>query len=479
MHTSPGSLLSTARRALSSLRFATFALAIAGGGCEGPQPRTPADTAATTAKATPDSVAPPSPGRTLGTAPKRLRETYVPFWSVSFQHDDAFTVRLTPPFTACDAPQMPPLARDSLWPDLNYHGVVVAATRQSFDSVAALFGFHRRAGRWVTVDEHGTTMEAAGVRGPIWRGLRGGRLGAVVPDRPHPTIPDARTPGIGPQDSFLAMVSHPSGCTIVLGFHPNVDGGADSAVVRRVLESVRVGRDAPSPDFLPPRTDSARVSDGESGAQSDDVAERDRRREYGIGLLYLVPDSVDRTDTIAVHGQPSVQSPILVRYTGSPYGPLTLLGADSLAAAAIEYGYEADALPIVERGTDTSWVRIVYAADTTGASSRTGWVKKVPGLVSDTTWMELFLKTGALFFRDARDQVYYEWPQGRALDRSVLQDGYVHETISALGPWLLAKVVTPPDFCELPAERARYSYVWIRALDDHGRPRVFYYSRGC
>lgn len=451
-------------------------------GCAREQPRSSSDSTAVVTNAAPDSVAKATPAPAPSATPKRQRESYVPFWSVSFQHDEDFIVELAPPFAACDPARTPPLPRDSLWPNLNHHGVIVAATRKPFDSIAAVFGYRQREGRWVSVDPRGMVMEAVEIRGASWRGLRGGRVGAIVPSLPHPTVEGAKTPGVGPQDNILAVVSHPSGCSIVLAFHPNADGGADSVAVRHILESVRTGSAAPASDFLPPPAQPVTpISDeDEPVAPSADMAERRRRREYGIGLVYLVADtSGSRTDTIAVYGQASERSSVVARYVGTPDAPLSLLAGDSLASSAIEFAYETQGLPIIERGADTSWVRIVYATDTTGAQPRTGWVRTTPGHVSDTTWTALFLATGALLFADASERAYYESPGGKEVSRSTLRDGHTHEVIAAQGPWLLVKAVTPPEYCEEPAQRARNSYVWIRALDERGRPRVFYAPRGC
>ena len=58
-------------------------------------------------------------------------------------------------------------------------------------------------------------------------------------------------------------------------------------------------------------------------------------------------------------------------------------------------------------------------------------------------------------------------------------DAYAIHPLSARGPWLEARVVEPSDNCEPDAKPARTRTVWIRYLDDRGRPNVWYYPRGC
>jgi hypothetical protein len=57
-------------------------------------------------------------------------------------------------------------------------------------------------------------------------------------------------------------------------------------------------------------------------------------------------------------------------------------------------------------------------------------------------------------------------------------DDYIMWAEEARGEWLRVRVVSPADYCAEPGSPGVWRG-WIRYLREDGRPRVWYYTRGC
>ena len=191
--------------------------------------------------------------------------------------------------------------------------------------------------------------------------------------------------------------------------------------------------------------------------------------------------SGQRVDTIVVHREHSETCPVVARYTDSADGPLTLDGCGPVTQSGVEYGYEADGIPVLELGADTAWMRVLYGTDTLTSQPRIGWVRAIPGRVGFVPWIDLLMDRGWLFFRSERDGPYHATPGGRRVDVSHVRPGGMFALYAeqVRGDWMLVRVESPSEHCDLPPPVARQSFVWVRALDERGRPLLSYPSRGC
>lgn len=206
------------------------------------------------------------------------------------------------------------------------------------------------------------------------------------------------------------------------------------------------------------------------------------RRERGVGVAHLVVDRYGREDpddTLVVRDRPQPASApvaLLVRDTTSTFH---LFVRDStLRGAALEFGYEDVGLPGVEPPRSDGWTPILYAVDPAG-TPRTGWVRIEGREVAWLSWTER-LTTIPLFSILPPDSVVFRVAPG-SVERSRVQlddDDYILYPLETDGEWLRVEVVRPSEYCAEPAGVTRDT-AWVRMLDDRGRPRVWYHTRGC
>jgi len=164
-----------------------------------------------------------------------------------------------------------------------------------------------------------------------------------------------------------------------------------------------------------------------------------------------------------------------------------LSGRDSLPFALVtplilrpnimEFSYEESGLPVDSIAADR--VRVLLGWDGEGRMRR-AWVRLDSNVVL-RRWARV-LSESPLFFRPGVRPQFFAAPHGAAYP-VVLPGGddsdYILHPKQVRGAWLQVEVVTPADYCTDDNARRRRETVWIRYLDQIGRPTVWYYTRGC
>jgi hypothetical protein len=125
---------------------------------------------------------------------------------------------------------------------------------------------------------------------------------------------------------------------------------------------------------------------------------------------------------------------------------------------------------------------------TRGGTPVTGWVRQAAGRNARTLWEEL-LPTLPLFFVVPRDSVRFHGavdgsetafalpapaPGGDPADPG----DYILWPLAREGDWMQVRAVTPSDFCADPPAPVEDT-LWVRWRTAAGRPRVWYFTRGC
>jgi hypothetical protein len=217
-----------------------------------------------------------------------------------------------------------------------------------------------------------------------------------------------------------------------------------------------------------------------------------RTADPGVGIVFfhfegIVPPSVR---TLRIHERPDDASPLLARFTldmpdGGSYAYGVLAGEARLRANVLEYAYEESGIPFDSLNADGSWARVVYAHDAAGESRR-GWARTDAEGVGHIVWRGWLGERAQFFAYDAAIE-FRDEPGGRVFDFPLRpSDGgwpgsydYHLEVDSVAGDWIRARVVTPSDACGVEPGPVRDTVAWLRAVDPPGRPRVWFYTRGC
>lgn len=214
----------------------------------------------------------------------------------------------------------------------------------------------------------------------------------------------------------------------------------------------------------------------------------DERADIGRGVLHLTvrADSVGRVreDTIVVRAAPGADADIIARWIHR-YGVdwtweyRLETSQQGLLRNDVEWSYEESGLPIDSVTADGAWVRVLHAVDAQGDQQR-GWARTAQE--SRIEWWTDVLAEHTLFFRNQDSLAVHESPDGRRLwpDIAGANTGpdYALTPLQRSNQWMRVILTTPSDFCVDPPV-VRKDTVWIRYLDERGRPRVWYYPRGC
>ncbi len=159
--------------------------------------------------------------------------------------------------------------------------------------------------------------------------------------------------------------------------------------------------------------------------------------------------------------------------------PFALVAPVSLRPNIVEFTYEESALPVDSIARDKTTARVLLGWDGAGVMRRV-WVR-LDSTVILRRWAEV-LAQYPLFFRPGLGPQFFAAPQGAAFP-VILTGGddpdYAMHPKRVAGSWMEVEVVTPSDYCAEDTARRRRETVWIRFLDPRGRPRVWYYTRGC
>ena len=403
----------------------------------------------------------------------QYRELWVPHWELALQHTESVTVSVSQPTSSCRASGGAQVARVMERAD-GYRNIVLAVTNEPFDTIARLAGFERRGDKWVTVGYDGKARDAADVTGATSRTLRGAGLGTHVP-----TIPTAEK-GLSLADSnalrhhtLVATFEHPKGCTVVLRYFPNYEGGDDTADVRKIVESVRLGPDA----ITKPFPDS--VADAQ-GIPEEDTSGYDYSVGYGdSGIGLVIFDDSAAVETVTVYSARDRQSAVILRIARDVETRLSVVNDTTIDLTVFEYGYEIGGLVVDQLAPDSSWARIEYTSDSLGKDPKYGWVDLSVGHVKYASWRSLLMERGSVSFLKSMPDPFRASPDGPPVSRALVGRYPAMTPVETQGDWMLVRAQTPNDECETEAPRVRVTLAWIRFLDARGRKLVFYPSRGC
>jgi hypothetical protein len=149
----------------------------------------------------------------------------------------------------------------------------------------------------------------------------------------------------------------------------------------------------------------------------------------------------------------------------------------------VEYGYEVDGMPFDSLNESSNWARVIFSIQSDSVLNK-GWIK-LHVSKNFFLWSKELLKHNLFFVPLLATPIFYEKPNGNEYEFSLekFKQGerrynYAMHPIRAEGQWLQVLVVSPTDFCDQPIN-PRKATLWIKYLDENGRPKVFYYSRGC
>lgn len=154
-----------------------------------------------------------------------------------------------------------------------------------------------------------------------------------------------------------------------------------------------------------------------------------------------------------------------------------------------EFEYETKGLPIQE--LEKNSFKIIIGTDSLN-NPVMGWVKYNSKSLGYYLWEDYLLKK-ELYFSDSPSMYqFYKTPHGEKKIIDLIKDdseysqylekefifNYIMHPIKKEGKWLKVEVVTPSDYCD-EVLKPKKEVLWIRYLDDKGRPLVWYYTRGC
>lgn len=210
--------------------------------------------------------------------------------------------------------------------------------------------------------------------------------------------------------------------------------------------------------------------------------------DVGVGFV-RIPPSPDGppgsapSDTIVIRsGARPAAAPVALAWHRE-YRLLIETAEEGLEDGALEVGYEERALPVMEVEGDGGWLLVSYAFDD-GGGMHTGWVDSTDPRLEYVPWSGWLERQGVLFFVAPDSIAFFDGPDGEPIDLALLPGAgsrrfdYGLYPLRTDGEWMEVRVASPSDYCgaDAPAVDAQ---AWIRYLDPQGRPRVWYFTRGC
>ena len=209
--------------------------------------------------------------------------------------------------------------------------------------------------------------------------------------------------------------------------------------------------------------------------------------DLGLGVVFLRraedKSGTIGTDTLIVHSAPNeASSPLgalLFVVSANGVTSYQVAAPDSLTPNLVEYGYEESGIPFDSIDATGHWLRTLLGSTADGAM-RAGWVDTAHAGVGTVRWTDQ-LRDRPIFFPKPDRAAFFATPDSTtpvAAPRGD-DDAYAMHPVEVRGPWMRVRVVTPSDNCEPDPAARRTRELWIRYLDDRGRPNVWYYTRGC
>jgi hypothetical protein len=213
--------------------------------------------------------------------------------------------------------------------------------------------------------------------------------------------------------------------------------------------------------------------------------------DIGVGFVRIPPapdgpPGAAAADTIPILAEPHAAAPLVARAFHREWQLEIEAARPGLVSGALETGYEETALPVLETGAGGQWLQVSYAFDSAGTAV-TGWVDGTHSAVETVTWTS-WLANGAFFFLEADSIAFYEEPEGPVLTLALVPGlgtqrfDYTLYDIRTRGAWMQVRVASPSDYCVDDATSGGSGVAtnaWIRFLDEEGRPRIWYHTRGC
>ena len=211
--------------------------------------------------------------------------------------------------------------------------------------------------------------------------------------------------------------------------------------------------------------------------------------DLGHGVVYVVQryDTISpypQVDTILFRAQPDSGSAVVgavvtnVRAAGwSQFADVW--APEQLTDNRVEFAYEESGIPFDSIDATGSWHRAILGFTRDGAPWL-GWVALGDSVLERVTWKDKLLDN-VVYFRDFYTGAFHAEPGGPVVTTpmALADSGFDVTSVEARWPWLRVKVEHPGDMCNGPPEDRRTDYYWIRALDDRGRPLIFFPTRGC
>ena len=209
--------------------------------------------------------------------------------------------------------------------------------------------------------------------------------------------------------------------------------------------------------------------------------------DVGLGVVFLRraedKSGTIGTDTLLLRAAPAPTSPLTgaMLFVVSTNGVTSyqVAAADSLTPNLVEYGYEESGIPFDSADASGRWLRGLLGTMPNG-TMRSGWVDTTQRGVGTVRWTEQ-LRDRPIFFPKPERAAFFTTPDSATPFTAPRggDDAYAMHPVEVRGPWMQVRVVTPSDNCEPDSVPRHTRQLWIRYLDDRGRPNVWYYSRGC
>jgi hypothetical protein len=256
----------------------------------------------------------------------------------------------------------------------------------------------------------------------------------------------------------------------IISFYLTVTSGAALAAVAPQLHGQA------SPHGLPAVTWAAGMDRG--------------RVDRGIGIVYLANSPGDARgslrDSVLVRARPDSKAKVIgaFLYHETERGIAWRYGVAAskpLRPNVVEFGYEEAGVPIDSLAVRDSWARVILGFDRHDAPYR-GWASLDSTHLKHLLWKKVLAGNRVFFLPDQQPRFFLE-PRGKELTLGIRKGenvDYIMHPLEVRGQWLKVRLAQPADICLSPDEvKSRVTIAWIRYLTSEGRPRVWYYTRGC
>ena len=205
-------------------------------------------------------------------------------------------------------------------------------------------------------------------------------------------------------------------------------------------------------------------------------------REFGIGVVkYAAMETYTAADVIRTAPSRTADTVAVLRADS-----LCFHGARPCARSydrMIEFEYEIAGWAVLGFSSDSGWAFVTLApGDSAGP---TGWVELRGEEVRVQLWSEILTTVPLFFLRPAHIGFFGGPDSAASLSRTLARHpeyervDYIMNPLERRGRWLRVELLSPSPMCVFPEPNVVPDTVWIEYLRPDGRPRVFYYTRGC